>query len=129
VIVGFGLNVTVRAEDLPPTSSAVLPTSLAIALGGAPDRLAVLATLLQAIDDTYERLWRGEADAVWADWRSRLAGVGEVVRVETESGPLIGTFADVARDGALLLAADGRTERIVVGDVMIGPRPVVPEAG
>jgi BirA family transcriptional regulator, biotin operon repressor / biotin---[acetyl-CoA-carboxylase] ligase len=124
VVVGFGLNVTMRAEDLPPTSSAAPPASLAIALGHAPDRLAVLAALLGAIDDAYERLWRGEADAVWADWRSRLAGVGEMVRVETETGPLIGTFADVARDGALLLATEAGTERIVVGDVVIGPRPV-----
>jgi len=128
VVVGFGLNVAVRAEDLPPTSGAVPPTSLAIALGSAPDRLAVLAALLGAIDDAYDRLWRGEADAIWADWRSRLAGVGAAVRVETEAGPLHGTFADVARDGALLLATEGGTERIVVGDVVIGPRPIVSES-
>ena len=128
VVVGFGLNVAVRAEDLPPTSGAVPPTSLAITLGSAPDRLAVLAALLGAIDDAYDWLWRGEADAIWADWRSRLAGVGAAVRVETEAGPLHGTFADVARDGALLLATEGGTERIVVGDVVIGPRPIVPES-
>jgi len=128
VVVGFGLNVAVRAEDLPPTSGAVPPTSLAIALGSAPDRLAVLAALLGAIDDAYDWLWRGEADAIWADWRSRLAGVGAAVRVETEAGPLHGTFADVARDGALLLATEGGTERIVVGDVVIGPRPIVSES-
>jgi BirA family biotin operon repressor/biotin-[acetyl-CoA-carboxylase] ligase len=124
VVIGFGLNVAVRAEDLPPTSSAVLPTSLAIALGSAPDRVAVLAALFGAIDDAYTRLWQGEADAVWADWRSRLAGVGEPVRIETEHGPLLGTFADVARDGALLLATEHGTERILVGDVVIGPRPI-----
>jgi BirA family biotin operon repressor/biotin-[acetyl-CoA-carboxylase] ligase len=129
VVVGFGLNVALRAEDLPPTTSAVPPTSLAIALGSAPDRLAVLAALLGAIDDAYERLWRGDADALHADWRSRLAGVGETVRVETETGMLVGTFADVARDGALLLATGGGTERILVGDVVIGPRPIVPESG
>jgi BirA family biotin operon repressor/biotin-[acetyl-CoA-carboxylase] ligase len=125
VIVGFGLNVAVRAEDLPPTGGAVPPTSLAIALGRAPDRLTILAALFAAIDDAYDRLWRGEADAVWADWRARLAGVGQAVRVETESGPLVGTFADVARDGSLLLATARGTERIMVGDVVIGPRPAV----
>jgi BirA family biotin operon repressor/biotin-[acetyl-CoA-carboxylase] ligase len=124
VIVGFGLNVAVRAEDLPPVTGAIPPTSLAIVLDYAPDHLALLAALLGAIDDTYDRLWRGEADAVWADWRSRLAGIGETVRVETEAGPLVGTFADVARDGALLLATERGTERIVAGDVVIGPRLV-----
>lgn len=129
-IVGFGLNVALRAADLPPPSrvGALPPISLADALDTAPDRLAVLAAILAAIDQVYDSLWRGGGDALWADWRSRLVGVGEVVRVETEAGPLVGTFADVARDGALLLATAAGTARILAGDVVLGPRPVEPPA-
>ncbi len=123
-IVGFGVNVALRAEDLPPGRAGALPPiSLADALDTAPDRLAILAALLAAIDEVYESLWQGRGDALWSAWRSRLVGLGDMVRVETESGPLIGIFADVARDGALLLETATGRERILVGDVVLGPRP------
>jgi BirA family transcriptional regulator, biotin operon repressor / biotin---[acetyl-CoA-carboxylase] ligase len=126
VVVGFGMNVAIRPDALSPGRPGALPPiSLAAVLGNAPERLDVLVAILAAIDDAYELLWSGCGDALWSDWRSRLAGVGEAIRVETEAGPLVGTFADVARDGALLLATAHGTERILVGDVVLGPRPAV----
>ncbi len=125
-VVGFGLNVALRAEDIPPPGriGALPPVSLAMVLGTAPERLTVLAAIFAAIDEVYDSLWQGRGDALWAEWRSRLVGLGEAVRVETESGLHVGTFADVGRDGALLLTTVTGTERILAGDVVLGPRPV-----
>lgn len=125
-VVGFGLNVALRPDDVRTAAGGLRPTSLAAALGQAPDRLVVLAALLAAIDEAYDAVWRGAWDGVWGDWRARLAGVGETVRVETEAGPLVGTFADVGRDGAMLLRTAAGTERILAGDVVLGPRPARP---
>ena len=100
------------------------PASLAGAPGGPPDRLAVLAAVLEEIDKAYERLWRGEADALRADWSRRLAGRDTCVRVETDGGAIDGVFADVAPDGALLLDTPGGQRRILAGDVVLGPRAV-----
>jgi BirA family biotin operon repressor/biotin-[acetyl-CoA-carboxylase] ligase len=123
-VVGFGLNVAVRPEEVPVAPGGLPPTSLAAALGRDPGRLEILAALLLAIDEGYDRLWQGARDTVWADWRERLVGIGNEVRVETEAGPRTGLFEDVGRDGALLLRTAHGTERILAGDVTLGPRPV-----
>lgn len=124
VVVGFGLNVALRPEDLPVAAGGLRPTSLAAVLGRDPGRLVVLAALCGAIDDAYDLLWKGAREAVWSDWRARLAWVGAEVRVEAEAGPVTGVFEDVGRDGALLLRTAGGVERILAGDVVLGPRPI-----
>ena len=123
-VVGFGLNVNLRAADLPaPNANALPPTSLAIALGAEVERQAILRAILSGIDDAYDLLWQDRAAELRTAWAARLAGRGERVRIETDAGPRIGEFSGVDHDGALLLAVDGAIERIIVGDVIIGPRP------
>ena len=123
-VVGFGLNVNLMAADLPtPNVGALPPTSLALALGAPVDRQAVLRAILAGIDDAYDLLWQGRADDLRAAWAARLVGRAEVVRIETDAGPRVGEFSGVDHDGALLLNVEGAIERIIVGDVIIGPRP------
>lgn len=124
-VVGFGLNVNVPPERLPEaTENAPGATSLAIALGRPVDRLALLAALLTAIDDAYDRLHLGERDAINADWRALLVGLGEAVRVQIDGGLVEGRFVDVEHNGALVLGTAGGTQRLLVGDVILGPRPI-----
>ena len=123
-VVGFGLNVNLAADQLPTTPPGGLPpTSLALALGRPLDRERLLGTLLDEIDRAYDAVWSGRLDALRAAWLEHLAGVGERVRVETEVGALEGIVAGVDPDGALLLQTDGGLERVVVGEVILGPRP------
>ncbi len=122
-VVGFGLNVNLRPDQLPPPAPGALgATSLAIALGRPVPRPALLAAVLEGIDAAYDRLWRGGGGEIHAAWRARLAGLGETVRVETEAGAVEGRFADVERDGALRLLTARGPERILVGDIILGPR-------
>ncbi len=127
-VVGFGLNMNLRPEDLPPVaadSRGALPaTSLVIALGRPVDRLPLLAATLEEIDRAYALLWDGRAGELDAAWRERLAGLGESIRVETEGGPFAGRFAGVDRDGALLLDTARGSERVLAGEVVLGPRPM-----
>jgi BirA family biotin operon repressor/biotin-[acetyl-CoA-carboxylase] ligase len=123
-VVGFGLNVNLKAADLPmPNAGALPPTSLTLALGAEVDRQAVLRAILTGIDDAYDLLWHDRADVLRVAWAERLVGRGELVRIETDAGPRKGVFSGVDHDGALLLAVEGAIERIIVGDVVLGPRP------
>lgn len=124
VVVGFGLNVGLRPDDLPALDRAAPPTSLAVALGAAPDRVAVLTAVLTAIDDAYDLLLNGQVERIMDEWRARLAGLGESVRVETDTGPVEGTLTGTDADGALLLQTAGGAVRLLTGDVTLGPRPV-----
>jgi BirA family transcriptional regulator, biotin operon repressor / biotin---[acetyl-CoA-carboxylase] ligase len=122
-VVGFGVNVNMAADQLPPSRPGGLPaTSLAVALGRMLDCERLLNTLLEEIDRAYDAVWSGRLDELHAAWLEHLAGVGEWARVETEAGSLQGVVAGVAPDGALLLRTDHGLERVVVGEVTLGPR-------
>lgn len=132
-VVGFGLNANLAAGDLPATPGAVPPTSLSLALGEPVDRLALLRATLEGIDAAYDLLWRGQKDQLRSTWEQYLAGIGEQVKIETDSGPVTGRFCGVAADGALLLERGdagecARIERILLGDVVVGPRALASDS-
>lgn len=118
-IVGVGVNVNqapvgaVNGRDLQQTA-----TSLNAAAGQRISRTALLETLLMILDERYALLRSGERAALFADWRARLAYLGETVTVNLPNGELCGIAEDVAADGTLLLRdAAGVLHTIHTGDV------------
>lgn len=116
VVVGLGLNVNVDPASLGPLLTPA--TSLAHELGHEVERLPLLAALLLEMENAYLRLREG-----WlphADWRARLATLGQPVRAGLPDEVLEGTAEDVDADGALLLRlADGSLRRVLAGDVTL----------
>ena len=115
-VVGMGLNVNLRPEDLPETMTP--PTSL-LAEGGAPvPRLALLARLLAEVEALYLPLCAG-----WSPheaWRAALATIGQAVQVGTTEEVISGTAVDVTDVGALVvLDANGARHVILAGDVTL----------
>jgi BirA family biotin operon repressor/biotin-[acetyl-CoA-carboxylase] ligase len=118
VVVGIGLNISLRADELPvPTA-----TSLAIEGSAVVDRDPVLRAVLREIERRYGDLTRaaGDADAsgLAADYRQACATLGRVVRVELP-GPRVldGTAVDIDADGRLVVDVAGRRETVAAGDV------------
>jgi BirA family biotin operon repressor/biotin-[acetyl-CoA-carboxylase] ligase len=119
VVVGIGLNVSLRAGELPvPTA-----TSLAIEGSAVVDRDPVLRAVLREIERRYVDLSRaaGNADAsgLAADYRAACATLGRGVRVELP-GPRVlgGTAVDIDADGRLVLDGDGGRQPVAAGDVV-----------
>jgi BirA family biotin operon repressor/biotin-[acetyl-CoA-carboxylase] ligase len=120
VVVGIGLNVTLRPDELPMGSFA---TSLAIEQAACADRDPLLRALLRALDREV-RVWcdhDGDPDAAGLReaYLQRCATLGEQVRVELP-GPsvLTGTAVDVDTEGRLVvLQSDGQRRALSVGDV------------
>jgi BirA family biotin operon repressor/biotin-[acetyl-CoA-carboxylase] ligase len=115
VVLGIGLNVAQRAEQLPVPSA----TSLALA-GVAVSRADVLVALLAR--------WV-EADAAWRaaggvgpveDWSRLAVTLGRAVRVaQPGGGELVGTAVALEPDGALRVAHVGGTTLVRAGDVTL----------
>jgi BirA family biotin operon repressor/biotin-[acetyl-CoA-carboxylase] ligase len=115
VVLGIGLNVAQRAEQLPVPSA----TSLALA-GVAVSRADVLVALLAR--------WV-EADAAWRaaggvgpveDWSRLAVTLGRAVRVALPGGgELVGTAVALEPDGALRVAHVGGTTLVRAGDVTL----------
>jgi BirA family biotin operon repressor/biotin-[acetyl-CoA-carboxylase] ligase len=101
-VIGIGLNVNVRLEDLPEELRATA-TSVAIAAGKERELEDVLRALVRALD----RWIAAPQDEVLSAWRKRDALLGE--KVSWDGGE--GRAAGIDNSGALLVeTADGVLE-------------------
>ena len=116
-VVGIGLNVNLDPNHL-PDKLAMPATSLSHELGTKVDRLPLLRTLLQTVEERYLALHEGRSPH--REWAARLVTLGKPVTVTATGSVLEGTAEGVDADGALLVRlADGRLERVLAGDVTI----------
>jgi BirA family biotin operon repressor/biotin-[acetyl-CoA-carboxylase] ligase len=103
VVVGMGLNVSLRAGERPVPSA----TSLALEDSTTTDRDPVLRAVLRGVGSWYERLQAaGDADAAGLRraYRERCVTLGREVRVELPAGPPVaGVAEDVDPAGRLLV--------------------------
>ena len=109
-VLGMGINVAVRLEDLPPELHETAAT-----LGREPEDVdAVLAELLAAL----ERWLAAREDEVLARYRELDALAGREIRWASGTG----VAAGIADDGGLLVrVADGKTVTLAAGEVHLGP--------
>jgi BirA family biotin operon repressor/biotin-[acetyl-CoA-carboxylase] ligase len=115
-IIGIGINVAVDFTDQP--SLAESATSLHLEASQAPEREALLWSLLDRCEAHYEAVLAGHS--CHAPWAGRLLWVGERVEVVTAEAPLAGVMRGVDEMGALLIERpDGRLETIWAGDVSL----------
>jgi BirA family transcriptional regulator, biotin operon repressor / biotin---[acetyl-CoA-carboxylase] ligase len=122
LVVGLGLNVTTRADELPATTG--LPaTSLLIAGATVTDRDPLLRALLRGIARWYTG-WRdaaGDAEmcGLLAAYQRDCATVGRDVRVLLpDGGEFTGTATGVDADGRLVVRTDDGERQVSAGDVL-----------
>ncbi|WP_405144811.1 biotin--[acetyl-CoA-carboxylase] ligase [Sphaerisporangium sp. NBC_01403] len=125
IVVGMGLNVSVRADELPVTTA----TSLAIENAECTDRDPLIRAVLREIESHY-RDWLaadGDADAcgLRSAYTAMSATVGQEVRVELPGERLLsGVATGVDGSGYLVVRADGVDHALSVGDVVhVRPAP------
>ena len=122
VVVGIGLNVTTRADELPDTTG--LPaTSLQLAGAKATDRDPLLRALLRSVARWYGG-WRetgGDAEmcGLLAAYQRDCATIGREVRVLLPEGrEFTGTATTVDGDGQLMVRTADGERRVSAGDVL-----------
>ena len=125
VVVGVGLNVTLRAEELP------VPQAGSLALAGAvtTDRDPLLRAVLRSLEEWYER-WRAAggdpaASGLQETYAAGCATLGRTVRAELPGDrSLVGEAVAVDGDGRLVIATEeGVQEPVGAGDI-VHLRPV-----
>lgn len=116
VVIGTGINVAVA----PPIPGRAV-TSLADL--GIPVRAGSIGKELLLQLTRWLGVWDGGRGfaAIRTAWLDRGCRVGERIGVNQGSDRLMGDFAGLDHDGALLLAApDGSVRRVTFGDVSVG---------
>lgn len=117
-VLGIGLNVTLRPDELPVPGA----TSLAIEQAACTDRDPLLRALLRGLDIELRQWCAYEGDPVVSGlreaYRQRCATLGEQVRVELPGQlPLTGTAVDVDTDGRLVVQSGNEQAALSAGDV------------
>ncbi|MFI1562700.1 biotin--[acetyl-CoA-carboxylase] ligase [Streptomyces sp. NPDC020490] len=120
VVVGVGVNVTLRQDELP------VPQAGSLVLAGAvsTDRDPLLRAMLRSLEDWYRR-WRAAggdpaASGLQETYAAGCATLGRTVRAELPGDrSVIGEAVAVDGDGRLVLAtADGVQEPVGAGDIV-----------
>lgn len=117
VVVGIGINVSTRAEELP------VPTGTSIQMaGGAPDRESLVKEVLRAFERRYLAFDRdaGAPDSVLAAYREVCETIGREVEVQLPDGASARGVAVTVDDGGMLVVrgADGVERTWSAGDVV-----------
>ncbi|MGK5738345.1 biotin--[acetyl-CoA-carboxylase] ligase [Micromonospora sp. URMC 103] len=123
VVVGIGLNVTLRAEELPENPTGLPATSLQLAGATATDRDPLLRALLRSVADWYDRWRTAGGDAVGSGLReaylAACATVDRPVRVLLPGGgEVTGTATGVDPDGQLVVETPDGERHLAAGDVL-----------
>jgi BirA family biotin operon repressor/biotin-[acetyl-CoA-carboxylase] ligase len=119
LVLGVGLNVSLRADELPvPTA-----TSLHIEGSAVVDRAPVLLALLRQLAEWYDLFEAAGGDPVASGVRAAHLGlsasVGRQVRVTLPGGSeVVGTAVDVDEQGRLVVATVSGETRVAAGDVV-----------
>lgn len=120
IVVGLGINVSLRADELPA------PTAGSLALAGAvsTDRETLLRAVLRSLEHWYGE-WRaagGDAAAsgLQAAYAAGCATLDRTVRAELPGGnSLVGRAVAVDGDGRLVLSTDeGLQQPVSAGDIV-----------
>ncbi|MBM0239424.1 biotin--[acetyl-CoA-carboxylase] ligase, partial [Micromonospora sp. ATA32] len=122
-VIGVGLNVTLRADELPENPTGLPATSLQLAGAVATDRDPLLRALLRSLADWYDRWRTAGGDAVGSGLRdaylAACATVGREVRVLLPDGQqLTGVATGVDTDGQLVVSSGMNERRLAAGDVL-----------
>jgi BirA family transcriptional regulator, biotin operon repressor / biotin---[acetyl-CoA-carboxylase] ligase len=111
VIAGFGVNVNLDVRLIPEIADTA--TSLFVETSSPMSRQDLLAVILRHIDENYLRLREGDLDALFARWRSSLAGLGQELALNIGGKTKSGFLLDVEQDGALQVRwEDGSVSRL-----------------
>jgi BirA family biotin operon repressor/biotin-[acetyl-CoA-carboxylase] ligase len=112
VVLGIGVNVNQRRDELPPNATTP-PASLRTIDGVERAREPILARILARLEHHYD-LWReGGIDAIYDDLGSRDFLRGRRVAVDGVSG----TAVKIDRQGRLVIDAGGEKRAVESGEV------------
>ncbi|MFJ7490551.1 biotin--[acetyl-CoA-carboxylase] ligase [Streptomyces sp. NPDC097727] len=120
VVVGIGLNVSLRTDELPA------PTAASLALAGAvsTDRETLLRGVLRSLEHWYGQWRAADGDAAASGLQDAYAAgcatLGRTVRAQLPGGrTLTGEAVAIDGDGRLILSTDdGLQEPVSAGDIV-----------
>ena len=121
IILGIGLNVNLRPDDLPPNRLRTPATSILIETGRTHAVPQLCRELLRILESTLDSLAHNP-ETIHHAWEAADLLLGRRIRIETPAGIQEGTCRGVIPSGELLLQLpDGAYRTFASGDVSLLP--------
>lgn len=118
LIVGIGINVNVRTNDLPVAISAN-STSLLEVSGHEIDANEVLLTVLKDLDSYYHEFLENGFWGIRSEFKSRCLHLGKVIEITRGQDIIRGINSDIDEMGNLIVKCQDDLIRISTGDVKV----------
>jgi len=120
VIVGIGINANLEYEDF-GTEISSIATSIRLEKGSAVSRKALVAAVLNELEEVYEDFVReGSIESLLAGYKSKSAVLGKEIRVISKKEEIIGLAIDISEEGHLVVQlGDGTIKEIMSGEVSV----------
>lgn len=121
LIVGVGINFKINPREV---EKAVKGTenyygvATLVKKNGIMPPVKLLQAFLYEFEKLYEMILRGKTDYLIKQWTKRSSSIGKAVTVLLPTGMIRGKALRVDKDGALVVSSKGKSQRILVGDVM-----------
>ncbi|MDH4069671.1 MAG: biotin--[acetyl-CoA-carboxylase] ligase [Ignavibacteria bacterium] len=116
LVLGIGINVN---QSVFPPELDGKATSLLIEGGRRIDRMRLLRTILQSLEDHYAQISRSGLDPLLSEWKERTPMLNKPVSVLREGETITGIMKGVTRQGGMVLAVNGTEQILHAGDVTI----------
>ncbi|CAN5516288.1 biotin--[acetyl-CoA-carboxylase] ligase [soil metagenome] len=119
LIIGIGINVRLKAEELPDDLKDKVEW-LERAAGGPVDPNLVVVELASKLEAQYELLKAGKSDEILALWKAYSVTLGQMVEARSANQIITGKAIDIANSGALIVEAeDGTRSELVAGEISL----------
>lgn len=119
-IVGIGIDVNMDASDIPPELTDIL-TSLKIESGKEINRAALIASVMNDLEDLFELYVEEGFTPIGQLWEALSVTIGKRIKVITPQGEKSGVAIELEDSGALKMLDDrGEMHTIYSGEVHIG---------
>jgi BirA family biotin operon repressor/biotin-[acetyl-CoA-carboxylase] ligase len=118
LIVGIGINVNVRTNDLPPAIGAI-STSLLETSGWEMDANEVLLTVLKDLDRYYREFLKNGFSDIRLEFKSRCLHLGNAIETTRGQDIIRGINTDIDEMGNLMVQCQDNVVRISTGDVKV----------
>jgi BirA family biotin operon repressor/biotin-[acetyl-CoA-carboxylase] ligase len=117
IIIGIGINVNQRMEDLDPDIQN-LATSLAIEGGKPFERAPIVAAILNEFETLYDHYLYNGFEAIKTLWETYSVSIGTYIYARTMREVLYGYAKGITNEGVLLLEdEEGKIHQIYSADI------------
>lgn len=114
IIMGIGINVNQKKEDLPETNNAPAG-SVRMIVGKPVQRLLLLSSIMKSFEDLYFLYQKGDHEEIIRLWKNNSSMLGRHVSLRTGDREVHGTVTGLEDSGAIVLRLDTGPTRSFLG--------------